>query len=64
MGKQRFRFGGGGRLIEVSWCAERATGVICYSPMQSGILTESFTPVARTLRTAGIDLRGVTQIST
>ena len=24
------------------WCLKHATGVICYSPMQSGILTESF----------------------
>ena len=27
---------------EIPWCAEHHTGVICYSPMQSGILTESF----------------------
>jgi aryl-alcohol dehydrogenase-like predicted oxidoreductase len=27
---------------EISWCAEHATGVICYSPMQSGLLTDSF----------------------
>jgi aryl-alcohol dehydrogenase-like predicted oxidoreductase len=27
---------------EIPWCAEHNTGVICYSPMQSGILTESF----------------------
>jgi aryl-alcohol dehydrogenase-like predicted oxidoreductase len=27
---------------EISWCAEHGTGVICYSPMQSGILTDSF----------------------
>ncbi len=27
---------------EIPWCARRNTGVICYSPMQSGILTESF----------------------
>jgi aryl-alcohol dehydrogenase-like predicted oxidoreductase len=25
------------------WCAQHKTGVICYSPMQSGLLTESFT---------------------
>jgi aryl-alcohol dehydrogenase-like predicted oxidoreductase len=25
------------------WCAAHGTGVICYSPMQSGILTDSFT---------------------
>lgn len=27
---------------EIPWCAEHETGVICYSPMQSGILTERF----------------------
>jgi aryl-alcohol dehydrogenase-like predicted oxidoreductase len=27
---------------EIPWCAKHHTGVICYSPMQSGILTESF----------------------
>lgn len=27
----------------LSWCGEHKTGVICYSPMQSGLLTESFT---------------------
>jgi len=27
---------------EIPWCAEHNTGVICYSPLQSGILTESF----------------------
>ena len=27
---------------EIPWCAEHHTGVICYSPMQSGILTEGF----------------------
>jgi aryl-alcohol dehydrogenase-like predicted oxidoreductase len=27
---------------EISWCAEHETGVICYSPMQSGLLTDSF----------------------
>jgi aryl-alcohol dehydrogenase-like predicted oxidoreductase len=27
---------------EIPWCAEHATGVIVYSPMQSGLLTESF----------------------
>jgi aryl-alcohol dehydrogenase-like predicted oxidoreductase len=26
------------------WCAEHGTGVIVYSPMQSGILTDSFSP--------------------
>jgi aryl-alcohol dehydrogenase-like predicted oxidoreductase len=28
---------------EIPWCAEHGTGVICYSPMQSGLLTEAFT---------------------
>jgi aryl-alcohol dehydrogenase-like predicted oxidoreductase len=28
---------------EIPWCAEHDTGVICYSPMQSGLLTDSFT---------------------
>jgi aryl-alcohol dehydrogenase-like predicted oxidoreductase len=28
---------------EIPWCASHNTGVICYSPMQSGLLTESFT---------------------
>jgi aryl-alcohol dehydrogenase-like predicted oxidoreductase len=28
---------------EIPWCASHDTGVICYSPMQSGLLTESFT---------------------
>lgn len=27
---------------ELPWCAERGTGVIVYSPMQSGLLTDSF----------------------
>jgi aryl-alcohol dehydrogenase-like predicted oxidoreductase len=27
---------------EIPWCASHNTGVICYSPMQSGLLTESF----------------------
>lgn len=27
---------------QIPWCEAHATGVICYSPMQSGILTESF----------------------
>ena len=29
--------------MEIPWCARHDTGVICYSPMQSGLLTESFT---------------------
>jgi aryl-alcohol dehydrogenase-like predicted oxidoreductase len=28
---------------EIPWCASHQTGVICYSPLQSGLLTESFT---------------------
>ena len=28
---------------EIPWCAEHGTGVIVYSPMQSGLLTDSFT---------------------
>jgi aryl-alcohol dehydrogenase-like predicted oxidoreductase len=28
---------------EIPWCAAHNTGVICYSPMQSGLLTEKFT---------------------
>jgi aryl-alcohol dehydrogenase-like predicted oxidoreductase len=28
---------------EIPWCASHDTGVICYSPMQSGLLTDSFT---------------------
>jgi len=28
---------------EIPWCTEHGTGVIVYSPMQSGLLTESFT---------------------
>ena len=27
----------------IAWCAKHGTGVICYSPMQSGLLTDSFT---------------------
>ncbi len=27
---------------EVPWCAAHSTGVICYSPMQSGLLTDTF----------------------
>jgi aryl-alcohol dehydrogenase-like predicted oxidoreductase len=41
---------------EIPWCAEHRTGVICYSPMQSGILTESFSP-ARVARMATDDWR-------
>jgi aryl-alcohol dehydrogenase-like predicted oxidoreductase len=28
---------------EIPWCASHGAGVICYSPMQSGLLTEGFT---------------------
>jgi aryl-alcohol dehydrogenase-like predicted oxidoreductase len=28
---------------QLPWCASHDTGVICYSPMQSGLLTDSFT---------------------
>jgi len=27
---------------EIPWCAEHGTGVVCYSPMQSGLLSDSF----------------------
>jgi aryl-alcohol dehydrogenase-like predicted oxidoreductase len=27
---------------DIPWCAQHKTGVICYSPMQSGLLTDSF----------------------
>lgn len=27
---------------DIPWCREHGTGVLCYSPMQSGILTDSF----------------------
>ena len=29
--------------VEIAWCARHATGVIVYSPMQSGLLSGSFT---------------------
>jgi aryl-alcohol dehydrogenase-like predicted oxidoreductase len=41
---------------EIPWCAEHRTGVICYSPMQSGILTESFN-ASRVARFAADDWR-------
>jgi aryl-alcohol dehydrogenase-like predicted oxidoreductase len=28
---------------QIPWCASHSTGVICYSPMQSGLLTDTFT---------------------
>lgn len=40
----------------IPWCADHRTGVICYSPMQSGILTERFSP-ARVARMAKDDWR-------
>jgi len=30
-------------MDEIAWCATHQTGVICYSPMHSGLLTDSFT---------------------
>lgn len=30
---------------EIPWCEKHRTGVICYSPMQSGLLTDSFTAI-------------------
>jgi aryl-alcohol dehydrogenase-like predicted oxidoreductase len=41
---------------EVSWCAGHRTGVIVYSPMQSGLLTESF-DASRMERLAADDWR-------
>jgi aryl-alcohol dehydrogenase-like predicted oxidoreductase len=41
---------------QIPWCATHRTGVICYSPMQSGILTESFS-VERVERFAADDWR-------
>ncbi|MBS1260922.1 MAG: Aldo-keto reductase YhdN [Calditrichaeota bacterium] len=29
---------------EMRWCAEHGAGIVCYSPMQAGLLTGSFTP--------------------
>lgn len=29
---------------EIPWCAANGTGVLCYSPMQNGLLTDSFQP--------------------
>ena len=29
-------------MAEIQWCQRRNTGVICYSPMQSGLLTDHF----------------------
>ena len=41
---------------EIPWCAAHGTGVICYSPMQSGILTDSFS-LERVARLAPDDWR-------
>jgi aryl-alcohol dehydrogenase-like predicted oxidoreductase len=41
---------------EIPWCKSHNTGVICYSPMQSGLLTDSFT-AARVARMADDDWR-------
>jgi aryl-alcohol dehydrogenase-like predicted oxidoreductase len=41
---------------ELPWCAAHHTGVICYSPMQSGILTDTFSG-ARVARMADGDWR-------
>jgi aryl-alcohol dehydrogenase-like predicted oxidoreductase len=40
----------------IPWCAAHHAGVLCYSPMQSGILTESFSP-ARVVHMADDDWR-------
>jgi aryl-alcohol dehydrogenase-like predicted oxidoreductase len=41
---------------EIPWCAEHGTGVICYSPMQSGLLTDTFS-AARVTNLAEDDWR-------
>jgi aryl-alcohol dehydrogenase-like predicted oxidoreductase len=41
---------------DIPWSAAHRTGVICYSPMQSGILTDSFSP-ARVAQMAEDDWR-------
>jgi aryl-alcohol dehydrogenase-like predicted oxidoreductase len=41
---------------EIPWCRAHGTGVICYSPMQSGLLTEGFS-VQRVARMADDDWR-------
>jgi aryl-alcohol dehydrogenase-like predicted oxidoreductase len=41
---------------EIPWCAENGTGVICYSPMQSGLLTDTFS-AARVANLAEDDWR-------
>lgn len=42
--------------FEIPWCDEHQTGVICYSPMQSGLLTENFS-AERVAAMAGDDWR-------
>src|SRR6266545_7852815 len=41
---------------ELPWCAEHGSGVVCYSPMQSGLLTDRF-DAARVARLAPDDWR-------
>jgi aryl-alcohol dehydrogenase-like predicted oxidoreductase len=41
---------------EIPWCVAHGTGVVCYSPMQSGILTDTF-DAARVARLAPDDWR-------
>jgi aryl-alcohol dehydrogenase-like predicted oxidoreductase len=41
---------------EIPWCRAHGTGVICYSPMQAGILTETFS-AERVKKMAGDDWR-------
>ncbi len=41
---------------EIPWCREHNTGVICYSPMQSGLLTDGFS-AARAAKFAEDDWR-------
>jgi len=41
---------------EIPWCVEHGAGVVCYSPMQSGILTDTF-DAARVARLAPDDWR-------
>jgi len=43
-------------VAELPWCYSHNTGVICYSPMQSGLLTDSFT-ASRVAKLADDDWR-------
>jgi aryl-alcohol dehydrogenase-like predicted oxidoreductase len=45
---------------EVVWCAAHQTGVICYSPMQSGLLTDHF-DVKRVMKLSADDWRRKSQ---